>query len=70
MKKISWISMVLVVLLIAGSLIAQETKRPKITAKEAQYDFGKVVAGTEVSHIFEIRNDGKEPLDIERITPS
>ncbi len=70
MKKISWVSMVLVVLLIAGSLMAQESRRPKIIAKEVQYDFGKVIEGTEVSHVFEIKNDGKEPLDIERITPS
>jgi len=69
-KKISWVSMVLVVLLIAGSLMAQESRRPKIIAKEVQYDFGKVIEGTEVSHVFEIKNDGKEPLDIERITPS
>jgi Protein of unknown function (DUF1573) len=70
MKKIFWISMVLVALLAAGSLMAQESKGPKIIAKEVQYDFGKVVEGTKVSHIFEIRNGGNEPLDIERIMPS
>ena len=70
MNRILWISMVLVALLAAGSLMAQESKGPKIIAKEMQYDFGKVVEGAEASHVFEIRNGGKEPLDIERIMPS
>jgi len=69
-NRIAWISMVLVALLVAGSLTAQESKGPKIIAKEVQYDFGKVIEGTEVTHIFEIRNGGNEPLDIERIMPS
>lgn len=70
MKRILWISMVLVALLAAGSLTAQESKGPKIIAKEVQYDFGRVVEGTLASHVFEIRNGGNEPLDIERVMPS
>ncbi len=70
MKRILWISMVLVALLAAGSIMAQEANGPKIIAKEVQYDFGKVVEGTQASHVFEIRNGGNEPLDIERIMPS
>jgi len=69
-KKILWVSMILVALLVAGSLMAQESKGPQIVAKEVQYNFGKVVEGAQVSHVFEIRNGGKEPLDIERISPS
>jgi len=70
MKRIAWTSIVLAALLATGSLMALESKGPKIIAKEVQYDFGKVVEGTQVSHVFEIRNGGNEPLDIERIMPS
>jgi hypothetical protein len=70
MKRILWISMVLVVLVVAGSLMAQELKGPRIIAKEVQYDFGKVVEGTLASHVFDIRNGGNETLDIERVVPS
>jgi hypothetical protein len=70
MKRILWISMVLAALLAAGSLMAQESKGPRIIAKEVQYDFGKVVEGTLASHVFDIRNGGNETLDIERVVPS
>jgi hypothetical protein len=70
MKKIIAVVVVVLVIGFAGLLPAQESKGPKIIAKEVQYDFGKVVEGTVASHVFEIRNGGNEPLDIERIMPS
>jgi hypothetical protein len=70
MKRILWASLVLMALLAAGSLLAQESKGPRIIVKEVQYDFGKVVEGTLASHVFEIRNGGNEALDIERVMPS
>jgi len=54
----------------AGQLPAQEVKGPKIVAVEVKYDFGKVIQGNQVSHIFEVRNVGNEPLIIDRVVPS
>lgn len=70
MKKIIAVIVVVLVLGFAGVLPAQESKGPRIVAKEVQYDFGKVVEGTVASHVFEIRNGGNEPLDIDRVVPS
>jgi hypothetical protein len=70
MKKIL-IAVVLVIMATFGGLLpAQEIKGPKIVAKEINHDFGKVVQGTQISHVFEISNAGTEPLIIERLQPS
>jgi len=61
---------VLLLVVLAGVLPAQEVKGPRIEAKEVQYDFGKVVQGTLVSHVFEVRDTGSEPLIIDRVVPS
>jgi hypothetical protein len=39
---------------------------PKIVALEPTYSFGKVKQGTEVEHVFKIRNEGTAPLVIEK----
>jgi hypothetical protein len=71
MKKVVSVLIAVLVVFGAGKLLAaQDSKGPRIVAKEVQYDFGKVAAGTRVSHVFEISNGGNEPLDIERIMPS
>ena len=46
----------------------QETKNdaPVISAIEPQFDFGKVRQGTEVSHIYKIKNIGSKELVIEK----
>ncbi len=54
----------------AGVLPAQEVKEPRIEATEVRYDAGQVVQGTQVSHLFEIRNAGDAPLIIGRVVPS
>ncbi len=51
-------------------LAAQEYNGPKIEVRELRYDFGKVVQGKQVSHVFEIKNAGKEVLIIERVQSS
>lgn len=71
MKKILvFISFFIVLTAFAGHLPAQEVKGPKLTAVEIKYDFGKVIQGTQVSHVFEVRNVGNEPLIIDRVVPS
>ncbi len=54
----------------AGVVQAQDAAGPAIEAKEVTYDFGKVVQGTQVSHVFEVRSAGNEPLVIDRVVPS
>ena len=53
-----------------GLSAAQEVKAPKISAREVKYDFGKVVQGTQVSHVFEITNSGNDTLIIEQVQTS
>jgi Protein of unknown function (DUF1573) len=64
------IAALLLTFLCAGLLTAQEYKGPRIEVKELRYDFGKVVQGTVVSHVFEVRNAGNETLEIEHIQPA
>jgi hypothetical protein len=54
----------------AGVLPAQDVKEPRIEAREVRYDAGKVAQGTQVSHLFEVRNAGNAPLIIDRVVPS
>ncbi len=51
-------------------LPAQESKGPQIEIKEATYDFGKVVEGARLQHVFEVGNTGDAALDIQRIQPT
>jgi hypothetical protein len=52
------------------ALSAQEQKGPQIGIKEAVYDFGKVVEGAKLQHVFEVGNTGDAVLEIQRIQPS
>ena len=70
MKRIVWLSVLLLALLYAGLVAAQGAGGPKIEVKEMKYDFGKVVQGTQATHVFEVRNAGTEPLIIERVQTS
>jgi uncharacterized protein DUF1573 len=70
MKKILAAGVVMAVLVFAGLVAAQEARRPKIEVREMRHDFGKVVQGTQATHVFEVRNAGTEPLIIERVQTS
>jgi hypothetical protein len=61
---------VAIIIASAGVLSAQDVKEPRIEAPEVRYDAGKVVQGTQVSHLFEVRNAGDAPLIIDRVVPS
>jgi hypothetical protein len=52
------------------ALPAQDQKGPQIGIKEAAYDFGKVVEGAKLQHVFEVGNPGDAALEIQRIQPS
>lgn len=70
MKKILIAVSVVSIAAFAGLLSAQEVKGPRIEIKEMRYDLGKVVQGTQVSHVFEVRSMGTETLVINRVQPS
>jgi hypothetical protein len=70
MKRILYMGMVMAGLLYAGPLAALDNTGPKIEVSEMRYDFGKVIQGTRVEHVFEIRNAGSEQLVIEKVQPS
>lgn len=42
---------------------------PKLVIPEATKDFGAVVTGTELTHTFVLRNEGKAPLEIKAAVP-
>ena len=48
----------------------QQKKGPQIELKEATYDFGKVVEGAKLQHVFEVGNTGDAALEIQRIQPT
>ena len=70
MKKIIAATVVTLAIGFAGLSAAQEVKAPKISAREVKHDFGKVVQGTQVSHVFEITNSGNDTLIIEQVQTS
>lgn len=50
---------------------AQENKSaPKFEFKDISHDFGTVPEGPEVTHYFDFKNSGKEPLIIQSVTAS
>ncbi len=69
MRKIT-LSIITLVVLAAALSHAQEVKGPRIAVNELRYDAGKVVQGTQVSHVFEISNTGTATLVLERVQPS
>lgn len=67
MKRLLVLALSMSAVVFAGHVLAQEAKGPRIEIKEIQHDFGKVVQGTQATHVFEVRNAGDEPLIIERV---
>jgi len=70
MKRIILISLVIGGLLCAGPLAALDNKGPRIEVKELHHDFGKIIQGTQVSYVFEVKNAGGEQLVIEKVQSS
>jgi len=56
--------------LLVPPLPAQEQKGPQIVIKEMNYDFGRVVEGAKLQHVFEVGNGGDAALEIQRIQPT
>lgn len=64
------ISTILVLSLFAPSLWAQEetpaAAQPKVSVPKPNYDFGRVMSGEKVRHIYEIKNEGDAVLKLSR----
>ncbi len=70
MKNVLTVVVMAMLIACAGVLQAQDVSGPRIETREVNYDAGKVVQGTRVSHVFEVRNAGNEALIIDRLVPS
>ncbi len=46
---------------------ADSAEKPSMHLSEITYDFGQIIEGTEIQHDYIIRNDGKGPLNIDRV---
>ena len=64
-----------VILMTGGTALAQEgepveqANLPQVTASMEQFDFGRVVQGASISHIFWLKNVGGDTLKITDIKP-
>ncbi len=71
---VMFVAVVAVAVAVAGffskPLQAQERKGPRLELKETTYDFGKVVEGARLQHVFQVGNTGDAALDIQRIQPT
>lgn len=55
-------------LALAGALVSQaQTTGPVITWEKSTYDFGDLVQGDKVEHVFKFRNTGNAPLIITNV---
>lgn len=70
MKKIL-IAMFVMVLGVTFTVQAEGNKNaPKFEFNDVTHDFGTVPEGPSVTHMFEFKNTGKEPLIIQNVTAS
>jgi hypothetical protein len=52
------------------TVVLNPGEAPAVAFKEAAYDFGRALSGTEITHDFEFTNTGNGPLEILRVKPS
>jgi hypothetical protein len=71
MKRV--VQMALLLLLISSFLghtvLAQETRGPRIVVKEPVFDFKEIKEGSVVQHTFKVFNEGDETLEIKSVRP-
>lgn len=74
MKRHAILAILTLVTILAPGLVAASTgdateNQPSIEVPEPIHDFGKVIKGNIISHDFEIRNTGTEPLELRQVQP-
>ena len=69
-----WLNLFLIILLFSTNLLAQEipqkVSQAKMAISEDIWDFGFIPQKAYVSHIYKIKNEGKDSLIIQRVRPS
>ena len=70
MNKVGISVLLMAAVAIAGGISAGERQGPRISVKDARFDFGTVKQGAQPEHIFEIKNIGDELLEITQIQPT
>lgn len=56
-------------ILCAYNVVAQDVVGPKIFLKELVFDFGAVIQGETIEHVFLVANQGNEALEITKVSP-
>ena len=51
------------------TLLAQESRGPKIVVKEPVFDFKEIKEGDVVQHTFKVLNEGDQILEIKNVRP-
>lgn len=70
MRKTANISQCFIIsLFICFGVWANETKGPRLTIIEPNYDAKEVQEGTIIDHSFSFKNDGDALLEIKRVKP-
>lgn len=71
MKRICSILFVLIcgMILYAYNIAAEDVAGPKLILKEKEFDFGEVIQGDTIEHIFTVANHGNETLEITKVSP-
>ena len=67
MKKLMLIA---VAMIFAVALQAQNKKGAELTWEKGTHDFGEVIQGDKVEHVYKFTNTGNEPLIITNVQPS
>ena len=61
---------VLSLLMFAFSVSAQDGGKPRLSISSLEHSFGSVKAGTPLTYVFQIKNEGKADLEIKSVSPS
>lgn len=67
MKKLFLLAFVMLVVVAAQ---AQKQNGPQLTWENGNHNFGEVVLGSKVEHVYKFTNTGNEPLIITDVKPS
>jgi uncharacterized protein DUF1573 len=60
----------IMIFVFGATAVLAQSAGPKIAVVEMRHDFGIVAQGTQVEHVFEIKNVGTGQLIIERVQSS
>jgi len=66
MKKVGFFTVLMLLAICCGAAYAA----PKLVVEEPAFDFGEILKGDQVKHVFKISNGGDAPLTIEKVKTS